>query len=669
MKLFGVFVFFLLGLLAGTFSPGYLALTLFPLSYLLFYRKKGPKSLFFLSATLVGFLLASFFPKGESGTLSLSGIIVYRKSSYCFLLTLRGKYLLYDKEGKLSLFSVVSMTGVSKTPVFSHYEGSFDFLGYLHSHGVSYVFYPTKTVFLFSSPFQTDPLRSYLFLDLDPTPKKAVSSLLFGDSLFGIDEMSLVEELGLSSLLSLSGFHLSFFLRILRKLFGKRVKKGYGLLELLFLLPFLFLSGFRYTLRRIFLAHLLSLLNERRKERIPSLELLSLTAMILLFFEPYSLLSPSFYYPFPLLFFLRLMPREKEKKKSVFFFFILITIFYLPLRLLDRKGFNFYSPFLQILLIPYTHFLFLVSLLLFLIPQVGFLLNLLIPFLFRIAALGESVPFVLESGVPSVLVFLLFYVGLFFSLFLFTYHYERPGRALILFSLVVLGTCFFPDFTAHEEITFLDVDQGDCTLVRDQRTSFLIDTGGKTTVDLAQECLIPYFRKEKIRSLDYVVITHLDYDHYGALESLRKHFPIGKVLYAEDFLKEKDHTFTLGEVKVKNLNEYEVGEDTNAHSGVYSFSIRSTKVLVMGDAPRAVEKKILESKEPIQSDLLKVGHHGSKTSSDPLFLQAVAPKMAIISVGRKNSYGLPDEETLLTLQSLSIPYRRTDEEGTITYRF
>lgn len=662
------FLFFLLGLISALYSPFYLFLLLGPVSYLV-YRKKEKEILPYLFFALAGFLLLFFFPHGE-GEKEITGIVLRKKDSYYLLFSFKGSFYIKSKDSDITLFSLVHLEGESKELSFSHYESGFSFENYLHSQGVYRQFYPSDGKVLFQNPISSDPLKNYLFSSCDEKSSAVLSSLLFADSLSELEEYTVLEELGLSSLLSLSGFHLSFFFTLLRKVLGEKKEKLSDFLVLSLLLLFLFFSSFRYTLRRIFLLLFLSFLNRRKGRKLERLDIVSLSALILLFFEPNSLLSPAFYVPFPLLFLLAFFPSKRERGiKSRITFFLVLFLFLLPYRLFDNSGFSFLSPIYQLVLIPYSHLLFLSGLSLFFIPQTGFLISYLVKGYLSLSKVISASAVFLISGRPKILFFFLYY-GILFLFLLFTRYHFQQSRIRAAFSLaLVTSFLFVPDVLPHQEITFLDVDQGDSTLVRYRRTNILIDTGGKKNVDLATECLIPYFRSQKISSLDAVLLTHYDYDHSGAKDSLVSHFSVNNVYDQKDFLNSTNNSISFSGLTITNLNIYASDQDEeNDQSAVYSFTLGKKKILIMGDAPKEIEKKILADHPTLKADILKVGHHGSETSTDPTFVKAIDPSIAIISCGENNSYGHPHKATLKTLEENNIPIYRTDQMGTITIR-
>lgn len=233
------------------------------------------------------------------------------------------------------------------------------------------------------------------------------------------------------------------------------------------------------------------------------------------------------------------------------------------------------------------------------------------------------------------------------------------------------------------KIHFIDVGQADSILIQDGDTSMLIDAGNNADA----KTIINYLKKQGVKKLSYVVGTHPHEDHIGALDTVIKTFDVEKilmpnvtsntntyrdVLYA---IKNKNlkitvpnpgNTFTLGRseftVLAPNSAEY---EDVNDYSIVMKLNHGSRSFLFTGDAEKVSESEILKKKYNLQADVLKIAHHGSKSSTSDKFLKAVDPKYAVISVGRDNNYGHPTQKTLNRLKVRKVPIYRTDENGTI----
>lgn len=664
MDVFFVFLFFLIGLSSFLYSYFLLFLTVPLILYLFFIRKYKSKAFLFLLATVFSLLLMFLYPKGSIEIKELSGIIVKRRDNYALVLSNSGTYYVLDK-GKLgNLFSIVTLKGYASKLSFSHYESGFSFKEYLNTQGVFYQFTYQESSIDFASGFSFNPLIDYAFSFLNDTSRELTESLLFASSL-NKETFPLLSEMGLLSLFSVSGFHLSFLLYVPKLFIGKKHEKAYMIARTIFAILFLLLSSFRYGLIRYFLSSVLSLIAQfQTKRKLNSLERLSLVALFMLSLFPYSILSSGFYYSFPFLFYLKFVRRRKRTSKKLFFSISLFVFFY-PYKLINNYGFSLFSMIFQFLLLPYSHLLFLLSMLLFIIPPLGIIINWLVQFLELFCSFSSSLNVFLVSGLPSVFYFIVFYSILILLQILETYGYKSLRKKAYVGLAIYSMLPFFPRILPRYEVDFIDVDQGASALVLNEYDSYLIDTGGKINTDLARECLIPYFHKKKLSSLTAVIITHLDYDHYGALESLQKNFSIKNVFYAEDFLKEKSNSLSIGSLTFTNLNDYHLSDDTNTTSGVYRFDVKNKKFLITGDAPKSVEKRLVKDKKDIDVDVLALGHHGSNTSSDKEFLLACSPSLCVISCGENNSYGFPHEETLNTLNELGLSYKRTDEDSTI----
>ena len=230
------------------------------------------------------------------------------------------------------------------------------------------------------------------------------------------------------------------------------------------------------------------------------------------------------------------------------------------------------------------------------------------------------------------------------------------------------------------QIWFLDVGQADSILIQNGDANMLIDAGNNED----GKKLVSYFQSLGIESFQYVIGTHAHEDHIGGMDDIIDNFDIDTFYMPDaitttatfesvlDSLEAKniafqtpsiDSIFKLGNATIDVLYVGTDDSDLNNTSIVLKLTYGNTSILFMGDAEKAVET-IIEKKD-ISADVLKVGHHGSNTSSSKTFLEKVNPSYAIISVGTGNSYGHPSNTTIQNLENQNIQIYRTDENGTI----
>ncbi len=233
------------------------------------------------------------------------------------------------------------------------------------------------------------------------------------------------------------------------------------------------------------------------------------------------------------------------------------------------------------------------------------------------------------------------------------------------------------------EIHYLDVGQGDATLILCEGHAMLIDAGNNdmgTTVQL-------YLKRQGIKTLDYLIGTHPDADHIGGLDVVLSKFDCDVVMMPDvqrDNATYRDVIETMAYRRYENTvpvlgRQYRLGGAVFtivAPDGSYEEEYNNTSIgilleygqkrfLFVGDAESAAEQKMLKSGLDIHADVLKIGHHGSSDSTSQEFLDAVNPTYAVISCGKNNDYGHPHERTLKTLKKRDISMYRTDEQGGI----
>lgn len=233
------------------------------------------------------------------------------------------------------------------------------------------------------------------------------------------------------------------------------------------------------------------------------------------------------------------------------------------------------------------------------------------------------------------------------------------------------------------KVHFIDVGQADSILVQQGNSSMLIDAGNNGDA----QTIMNYLDSQGVKALDVVVGTHAHEDHIGSMDYIINSFKVGKVYFPKQTSTTKTFEDFISAVKNKGLqltspvvgSSFKIGdatatilapngsgyEDSNDYSIVIKLTYGSTSFLLTGDAEKVSESQMLSNGLDLSATVLKVGHHGSRTSTGQTFLEKVSPKYAVISVGKDNSYGHPTQETLNRLKNKGVAVYRTDENGTV----
>ena len=237
-------------------------------------------------------------------------------------------------------------------------------------------------------------------------------------------------------------------------------------------------------------------------------------------------------------------------------------------------------------------------------------------------------------------------------------------------------------------VHFIDVGQGDCELIKTQNKAVLIDCGEKEYY----ADVIDYIKTQKIEYIDYVIVTHPHSDHAGGMSFILDEFDIGTVIMPKiqesvtpttstyirllKSIENKNITveyaeagkeYTLDDVKMTLLSPVQDYDDLNNYSVAVKLIHGENSFLFTGDIEKEAENDIIENGYNISADVLKVAHHGSSTSSQKKFINAVSPNYAVIEVGSPNSYNHPNADTIQRLENKEITIYRTDLYGNIVF--
>lgn len=648
--------------------------SLFPLILLIFIIafafKKERKYIYNLSVTfIVGLVLFFSVKKSFEGEISSVGMVVKAENNYLIIKTIQSSFYIEQNNFDLEVGDFIRVSGEYQKLKFFHYQESFGFEKYLNSYGVFSSISKAKIEVLFKTPFRMRKFKNYLLDDFSPEAKAIIGSMLFKDSASKSQSYSIASELGIGYLLTSSNIHISFLFYEIHKIGSRKFnQEKLNKTCAVFLLIIFIFSEYSISIERILIMYILARPNLLKIHlELNYVERISIAGIIILTFHPFYVLNIGFYYIFPTLilfsFISNTIPkRSRYKRVKIAFIFFILT---LPFQAILNHTLNVTALFFQIVSAPVFSVIYLFDLLVFIGPISRPFLEMLNSVVFGFLSNLSGFTLIVPIGdFNYLLACLYFLIVVCFTLFE-ELRFKKCRNASVVCFIFFLALSFSPNINCYYEVHFIDVGQGDSTLIRYKKKNILIDTGGSIYVDLATECLIPYFNRLKINKLDAVLTTHEDYDHVGALDSLEKNFKIDRINRGGNEFNMKFDDFFIEDINTfKDWNN----SDTNYTSAVYYFSIFNTSFLIMGDAPIETEKKLMRKYPNLKCDVLKVGHHGSNTSSCIEFLSQVDPEIAVISCGYNNLYGHPKQEVISNLKSLDIPYVRTDIASTYIYK-
>lgn len=636
--------------------------------FLLFIYKRFSRSLFITCSIFLctGFGLS--YLKLDFQKSSYQGIVYASKDNY-FLLNSGGERLyVYLKNHDYDIGDVLTIQGEKEDFDFTRLESSFDFGSYLNKRGVYHSLKVKSIKVNFRNVIRLKNRREKLLSMFDKEERSIIGAVLFSDG--GDSDLSNeLRELHLARFLAASGIFISAFYFVLTKLFGFFLKDKYAELSSILLLILYGVFTFpRFSVIKVLLLLLIRWINKYPlKKKFSYLSILGGLGLFCLFINRYLARQDSFILGFliPIISYLtRYIGGNKKIIKRVYRYLI-IYLFFLPFEISYYNKIVILSLPLQIVSTPLFLLIGVISLLCF------FYVPLYKVDSFLIFILGKYVSFIdpLSFGIyfPKIndFIVLIYYILYFLYLYYLSHGFVPLYRFFVIAQITTLSFLAVPLKNAFtNEVNFINVGQGDCTLIRSHNKVALIDTGGLMYTDIANDVLIPYLRKKQIYKIDMVLITHYDFDHYGALEELNKTYHVKNIYDYNSIFPIK-----MGEVTFTNYNYYwSSNSEENDKSLVIGFNICQKDFLVMGDAPSYVEKEIIKHNDSIACDILRVGHHGSNTSTSEEWIKYLNPKEAVISVGKNNKFGHPNKEVVTVLNKYHIKIRRTDIEGTIAYK-
>lgn len=515
----------------------------------------------------------------------------------------------------------------------------------------------------------------------------------------------------LSHMLAVSGAHVSYIILGLTYVLQNSIigKKNGKIVCIIFLLAFMAITNFTPSVTRACIMAILTLLSSIIYRKSDVYTNISVAALITLIFNPYSLLDLGFQLSYGgtigiIIFIKRIQEKKSNSKvinyiKQMALVSIYANIIIIPIMMyhFNTVSFTFIisnimaSPILGIIVI--TGFLFIIASITVkpLTRLIAIFIKPILSILIKISQICSKLPF---SNILVVTPYM-FNVISYYAIILYCIKSKKNNKCKIIICLLIvliLINFIIYIFPQKLRIFFIDVGQGDSTLIiTPDKKTVLIDGGGSDSFDVGEKVLLPYLLDRRILKVDYVLISHFDTDHCGGILTIMEKVKVKNIIISEQaehsenyerFKKLMIHKkIRLIEVKkgdkikIGRYSEFKILFPTsrllsenplNNNSIVAQFNYNNFKMLFTGDIEKLAEQQILKTeKAEIRADILKVAHHGSKTSSIPEFIKAVRPKIALIGVGKNNTFGHPNQQTIKNLENIKCRIYRTDLQGEI----
>jgi competence protein ComEC len=557
------------------------------------------------------------------------------RAAYCIGEIEDQKVALYGLE-HVNYDDLVEVSGNYKEIDGLHNEGEFHFPTWMRRRGIYYAMDVEEYTIL----EEGETLRHYVYAHIDDMKEEVAGWLRM--TLFNIRQEEDVMFMAASS-----GMHIAWAVAVIGSISALFLSSSAVSMIRILLLCILGLStAFTFTVFRILCFQMIRFC-------IPSLskkDQLGLFILITIIVCPYAVYDIGFV--LPVLFRIAYAFDMQKRGRFLLSFLLLIPVQFFYYQYVDP---------LQILLFPFFRIFYgvcyIAAWIFVLLPMFTFLLPAVIHLQKELFAYMQFAP--KFYYLPNILWLSLW------MLCALSYMEMKKRSSLGKLMLLLLYTQYASYFNPFLRVMMIDVGQGDCTLfiLPYHQGVMLLDVAGNHYKNIPQDILVPMLLKRGVHFVDKAVITHDDFDHSGGLAQLLEMMPVKEVI------DKKQKEIELGPIRFSSpLYDHDY-ESSNDNSILLSLHIYDYHLLFMGDCSSRCEDDLLKEYPKMKADLLKVGHHGSHSSSSSSFLHQLDPLISLISSGRNNRYGHPSKEVLDIMKKEEIYYLNTAEHGSCTFYF
>lgn len=548
---------------------------------------------------------------------------------------------------------------------------------------------------------------------LKPRNRDLIKSMILGRSnIMEEEDIDSFRNLGLAHILAVSGLHLGiitgFLILIMSALTMDR--KLINLISILFIIIYIFLIGGPPSILRAGISLIIYFLSINLKKYSDPVNNLFFISFILSIYNPYIIFNIGFQLSFIATLSILIIPRyikrfvKTKNNLSALTSIIAVQIGLFPIQIYYFNYFNLLSIVGNLLIIPIISIvlplgfvLVLLNIKLYFIGySIATIIDIFLDIVFKINEILINIKlFEFKIFSPNIFLIIFYYLilGIIFRKIKINFLSKNINKFIIFFILIIIIFNSFNIFYENSlSVEFIDVDQGDCSLIRYKNKNYLIDTGGNTfkNFDIGKNIVIPYLIKTGVTDLDTVFISHFDDDHSKSLVDIMDEIKINRLVFgyinsenklyqdiktkAEklnipiEILNTGDKLYIDKNIffKVYNPNKKikDINLSENDMSLVLELNYFDKNILFTGDIEENSENKLIENNIS-EVNFLKVPHHGSKTSSSEELLNKIKPKVGFIQVGKNNNFSHPNKEVLNRYKEHHTEIYRTDISGLI----
>ncbi len=664
----------------------------YPICYIflglyLFYLIKNNKIIFLTTIILIllflFLLLFLYLSYHQTTTNKIDGVVVSieEKEYYQEIIVQKGikKILVRNKTPMdITIGMKIEVEGINKKIDQNHLPYGFNYQTYLSHNGIIKIIEATD-INIKGKTFRLSILRTYVqkYFQKHFSNESLIllNGLILGDTSGFSDELnSAIQKNGIVHLFAISGLHVSLFVSFLGFILSFfHLKEEKQIIPIIvFLIIYVIITDFSPSILRAAGMYIFSFLNNKYKLKLSSLDRVSILFIILLIYHPYWMYHLGFILSFLVSFFIILFSPLIQNKSNIMQSFLISLgsiIITFPLVINRSYEINLLSPFVNVIAISVVTCLILpASILVCIFPFFNYIYSILVTFFLSFVQLFSFVSLTIPFPHFTFTNSCFYYILLISIICLIKKKKIKIYLSIILISFLTLFS-FFGHVSSFPTIQFLDLYNGDSTIITNRNKVIIIDTG-----DGSNDALSTYLKAKGIRTIDCLILTHEHNDHTGEAIKLIKEFNVHKIIISayndidlatKNVIKvKKGDTINVGNITFNVLHPDKRYNDENDNSIVLYTNILNTKFLFTGDASIAIENKLSIS----SIDVLKIGHHGSKTSTSETFIKNIHPKYAIIMTGRVSTFAFPDQEVIDILNKYHVIIYRTDLDSTITLK-